>query len=263
MKKFAVRYFLTLLLAIRTFTLGLFIAKYRKYIWILSVNSGIAKIVGDNEEQLSFDIPVLNPENLVQCFDQKLISPVGSDGNITTLELLLLNYFISKNNPLRIFEIGTFNGRTTINFAVNSKPETIIYTLDILPEQIHELEYNIEEIEKKYINKSEIGELYKKYNSSEKNKIIQLYGDSAKFDFSPFYNNIDYVFIDGSHHYDYVKNDTEIALKIINRNSGIIFWHDYNECWRGVIKALNELYHENKNNNIWHIKGTSLVFLQF
>jgi hypothetical protein len=34
---------------------------------------------------------------------------------------------------------------------------------------------------------------------SSQNKVVQLRGDSAAFDFSPFVGTVDFVFIDGAH----------------------------------------------------------------
>ena len=55
---------------------------------------------------------------------------------------------------------------------------------------------------------------------------------------------MDFVFVDASHAYEYVLNDSRIALNLLRQGKGIILWHDYNrpEWWPGVLKALNRLY---------------------
>ena len=69
---------------------------------------------------------------------------------------------------------------------------------------------------------------------------------------------MDFVFVDGSHSYEYVLNDTRVALNLLNNSKGIIMWHDYG--WREVVRALNELYmNDPKLNNLKHIADTSLV----
>ena len=110
----------------------------------------------------------------------------------------------------------------------------------------------LEKQDLKYIDKSTIGDRYR--NTVVEYKINQVYGDSATFDFSPFYDSIDLMFIDGSHHYQYVKRDSGNALKMI-RNGGVIVWHDF-LVWPGVTKSLLEL---SKTLKIHHIKDTSLV----
>jgi predicted O-methyltransferase YrrM len=259
--KFILRYFLTLAIIIVTYTLGLFIKKYRKFIWLISLNSNVSKLLNDTENQITFGIPIIDPINFISSFQEKILYPIGFDGNVTTLELLLLIYYIKLENPLKVFEIGTFNGRTTINFAINTSNDTVIYTLDLEPNKINDVKFNLEEIEKKYIIKNEVKILIS--DSIANKKIIQLYGDSAKFDFSSYYGLMEFIFVDGSHHYDYVINDTKVALKLVNKKRGIIFWHDYNHFWPGVVKALNEFYNNNSDFKMYHLNGTSLVYLQF
>ena len=88
-------------------------------------------------------------------------------------------------------------------------------------------------------------------------KIEQLYGDSKSFDASPYAERCDLVFVDGSHAYTYVKNDSEKAFAIL-RPGGIVLWHDYHGPRRapGVWRALNEL---SRDLDLVHIAGTSLV----
>jgi hypothetical protein len=57
-------------------------------------------------------------------------------------------------------------------------------------------------------------------------KITRLLGDSAAYDFRPFHETVDLVFIDGSHAYGYVLRDSATAMSLL-RESGIILWHDY------------------------------------
>ena len=52
---------------------------------------------------------------------------------------------------------------------------------------------------------------------------------------------LDFAYIDGNHHYEYVKEDIQICLKKI-KNDGIISGHDYCEESPGVIKAVNEMF---------------------
>jgi hypothetical protein len=93
-------------------------------------------------------------------------------------------------------------------------------------------------------------------------KICQLYGDSATFDFTPFFG-MDFIFIDGSHSYEYVLNDSRKAIQLLREGKGVILWHDYaTEWWEGVTKALNDLYlNDSEFKDLKWIAGTSLVYL--
>lgn len=108
---------------------------------------------------------------------------------------------------------------------------------------------------------------YINYFKEIKGKIHIFEGDSGTFDFSPFYNKIDLVFIDASHTFDYCYNDSKIALKMLVKG-GIVIWHDYNKVKYnpGVTEALNTLIREEKIQMFWFndpiINGgqTSIVF---
>ena len=49
-------------------------------------------------------------------------------------ELAYLAMITRYVKPLKVFEIGTFRGRTALNFALNSPEDCFIYTLDLPPE---------------------------------------------------------------------------------------------------------------------------------
>jgi hypothetical protein len=183
----------------------------------------------------------------------------SADGNISMPELMSINRIIGFHKPLNLFEIGTFNGRTTLNMAANCSKKSKVYTLDLPKEKLNSTDLPIDPGEKSFIDKEVIGSNYLRTNYAK--KIIQLYGDSATFDFSRFNNKMDFVFIDGSHSYEYVLNDSKKALSLLKKGKGVIVWHDYGG-WIGVTKALNELYLKNERfKDLKHIQWTSLAYL--
>ena len=87
-------------------------------------------------------------------------------------------------------------------------------------------------------------------------RITQLFGDSARFDWSHHYGRASLVFVDGSHAYDYARKDSETAFRLI-RPGGLVIWHDYS-VWPGVTRALEEL-ERSRQLGLRRIRGTSLV----
>ena len=72
---------------------------------------------------------------------------------------------------------------------------------------------------------------------------------------------MDFIFVDGSHSYEYVLNDSDKARKLLRDGRGVIVWHDYGD-WDGVTKALNELYSAGGDfKGVKHISGTPLACL--
>lgn len=52
-------------------------------------------------------------------------------------------------------------------------------------------------------------------------------------------DSLDVVFIDAAHDYDSVKADIAAWLPKV-KSGGYLAGHDYNQCWSGVIAAVNE-----------------------
>jgi len=181
-----------------------------------------------------------------------------NNGNVRVSELGILSLLAKQcSEQSSIFEIGTFDGRTTLNLAINSPDSCEVITLDLPPDT--ETRFNVDSGERHFIDKPESGARYKSTlsHTNVSNKIQQQYGDSATFDFSPYHDKCSLIFVDGSHAYDYAISDTQNAMKMI-RKGGIIIWHDYG-VWEGVTRALEEI-EQKENIGLKHIAGTSLVY---
>jgi len=198
-------------------------------------------------------------EFLPRQIEVNLAEPEARDGNVTLAELVILAQLVKLSGAAKIFEIGTFDGRTTLNLALNSREDAQIFTLDLGDKELEEFS-KIEHGDKKFIGKTKFGRKFD--DKPEAKKITQLWGDSAKFDFSPYKNSVDLIFVDGSHQYEYLLKDSDTAL-YLTKSGSIILWHDYNTSWPGVTRALNELQQNDPRfKNIRHITGTSMVYLK-
>ncbi len=182
-----------------------------------------------------------------------------ANGNIRISELGIISLIAEGcDDRTNLFEIGTFDGRTSLNLAFSSPANCLIFTLDLSPEMY--TQFSLAHGERHMVEKAKSGARIEKYHQSNSlitNKINQLYGDSATFDYTPYINSCSFVFVDGSHSYDYAMSDTIVAMKIIKKG-GVIIWHDYG-IWEGVTKALEEL-EEREKFGLKNICGTSLVY---
>jgi predicted O-methyltransferase YrrM len=175
-------------------------------------------------------------------------------GSLPLEELTILTLLVRHFQPKRIVEIGTSEGRTTLNLALNAPPDAEIITFDLPPELTGEHRkhsgpnYRQMDIE-------EPGVLFRDHPVASKIKLILA--DSTKFDWTPYERSVDFVFIDGAHDYESVRKDTENALKII-RPGGVIVWHDYG-VWEGVTRCLDEL---RKQFPVVLLKDTTLAYLR-
>ena len=173
------------------------------------------------------------------------------EGHVSILELLILSAFASKlNDTQNVLEIGTFDGITSLNCSLNAN-NSKVYTLD-LPfdhslDELQDKEYL--DYDKDLINSdNRRSDILKNLSN-----VIQLYGDSTKFDFSK--TDYSMAFIDGGHDYQTVKSDTENILKYINK-PGSVFWHDY-DVTNDVGEYLQEISVE---YDIKWIKNTRLCY---
>lgn len=189
----------------------------------------------------------------------KIWEPKKSNGNIRISELAIINAIAkSCENGSNIFEIGTFDGRTSLNISFSVPAECNVFTLDLQPNEAPL--FSLAPGERHMVEKQQSGARLEKYTNSHPyilEKIHQLYGDSATFDFSPFYNSCSLVFVDGSHAYDYLIKDSATAKKLV-KSGGAIIWHDYG-IWEGVTRGLEEL-EQKERMGLKNISGTSLVY---
>ena len=189
----------------------------------------------------------------------QLAETAKSDGNVRLSELAVLA-LAARATPSgsEIIEIGTFDGRTALNLAINAPAGVSIATLDLPADQPSALA--IEESERRYVDKPAPGARLRNCGGPWRqyaDRVVQLRGDSATFDWSPHVGRAGLVFVDGSHAYDYARKNSETAMRLV-KPGGIVLWHDYG-VWPGVTQALEEL-EAARSLGLVNIRGSSLVF---
>lgn len=182
------------------------------------------------------------------------------DGNVAERELVLLCRLVRAASPATLFEFGTFDGRTSLNLAANAPPGARVYTLDLPREAIGASAAPLAAPEVRYADKPVSGARFRGTDATA--RITQLSGDSGSFDFAPFYGEVDFVFVDASHAYAYVVNDSLHARRMLRGGRGTVVWHDY-ATWDGVTRALNDLRRLDRAfAGLRWIEGTTLALLQ-
>jgi predicted O-methyltransferase YrrM len=182
------------------------------------------------------------------------------DGNVSEREVVTISRLVRAVNPRELFEFGTFDGRTTVNLAANASTDSRVHTIDLPRSGITSSAAPIHAHEIRYADKAESGARYRTSDVSA--RVEQLYGDSGTFDFTPFYDRMDFVFVDASHTYEYVINDSLHAMRMLRAGKGVIVWHDYSR-WDGVTRALNQLRRlEPFFAELSWIDGTTLAVLK-
>ncbi len=175
------------------------------------------------------------------------------DGGISPLESLCLAALVRHLSPSRIFEIGTFKGRTTRLLAEHAPPGAEVLTLDLPADQVPAMAVRPTDADMRYIAKPRIGECFA--DALVGRRITQLLGDSRTFDFGPYRRACDFVFIDGAHSDPFAAADTATAFELI-RPGGAIVWHDYKPGCPGVLRALHAVA---QTHPLVVLRGTSLA----
>lgn len=187
-----------------------------------------------------------------------LAQPRKQAGDVNLAELAVLASAAAATTAgQEIVEIGTFDGRTTLNLALNSANHLAVFTLDLPPDMTSK--FALAAGERAFVEKARSGRHFGDAAAgfaAPASRITQLFGDSATFDWSQHAGRAGLVFVDGSHAYDYVIADTDTALRLV-ANKGVVIWHDYG-VWDGVTRALEDI-EASRRLGLRHVRGTSLV----
>ncbi|NVO04375.1 MAG: class I SAM-dependent methyltransferase, partial [Bacteroidetes bacterium] len=99
-----------------------------------------------------------------------------------------------------------------------------------------------------------------RFFSKDLSNVTHLVGNSQNFDFSSLNKKFDLIFVDGDHHSESIKKDTENAFKLLKNEKSVIVWHDYGigtETVRyNVLQGILDGCPENKIQNLFHVSNT-------
>ena len=168
--------------------------------------------------------------DLVRAFavDEALVFDGRSwvDGCTGPHERFLLAQLIRFFKPKTLLEVGTYRGSTTRLLLDHLPERATLYTIDLPPG------YDLTEVrgatDERLILNRDVGAEYRGHAGSR--SVIQVFGntfDSTTWEKIP--DSIDFAFIDASHSYEAVKNDTEMVRRRTTPET-VIVWHDY---WEG------------------------------
>lgn len=192
---------------------------------------------------------LLPPEGPPQKIELALFP--RTHASVSVLEFTCLILLMKRARARSIFEFGTYKGVSITQLTLNLPPESRIFTLD-LPEEPATTRFAIADPEDAVIAVEKgKGALIP---AELRPRIQFLKKDSAQFDETPYAGQMDFVFVDGAHNYDYVRNDSEKGWRML-RSGGIIAWHDCRSQDPGVVRYLLE-----SSFQPTRINGTTLAY---
>ena len=192
------------------------------------------------------------------AYDLQLIRALDRKWMSITIEELSCVLAIAKGvNAKNILEIGTWDGNTALNLAVNTHPARVV-TMDLpidftVDQQKSTLAYPVGRLN--LTDRKQVGRQLSSHSLGS--TVRQVYGDSAVLDWGMLGSPFDLIFIDGCHEYSYVKSDSRNALSHV-RDGGAVVWHDYgmNE---DVSRVVDEVVETNDGLKAYAVEGTRLA----
>jgi hypothetical protein len=167
--------------------------------------------------------------------------------NVTETELLVIAALTQETAARVAFEIGTANGRTALNMANNISSDGTVFTLNLPQDQDPGHQQDVP-VGYHFLGKQTPG------------RVHQLWGDSKSFDFSPYVGTCQIVFVDGDHFEPGVSTDSNTAVRLVDRQNGIVLWHD---ALRFHVQTALPRLAKTQNLPIYLISGTNLAALFF
>jgi len=194
---------------------------------------------------LEYGLPLVDMEQVLGD-NQYEVGPITFlDGGSLPTDMALLRGLGKTIKDCNYFEIGTWRGESAANMAqVASK----CYTLNLSVDELRKMG-----VRNKYIYL--LG-----YFSNSLDNVVHLHGHSKTFDFSSLDLKFDLIYIDGDHHYEQVKHDTEQVFKYLVHENSIVVWHDYathpekirHEVFAGIMDGTPKEFH----SYLYHVSQT-------
>ncbi len=161
-------------------------------------------------------------------------------GHSNHAEMAYVAAAAQRRRARRLFEFGTFIGRTTLHLA-RMNPHAEVWTLD-LPRAANPWRFA-----------DRIGTFFA--DTPEAERIHLLRCDARRFDTTPYRGSMDFIWVDGDHSYKGVKNDTEKAFEML-APGGAIFWHDFGPDSLELVRYFVKF---TRTHPLFHIRRTSVL----
>jgi hypothetical protein len=177
------------------------------------------------------------------------------DGILPIHEAVAILGILVAENPKEVLEIGTYMGHTTKAMAENL-PNASIHTVDLPPDFSTQQDPSGGPPKDDFhlIARRVVGREFK--GQAVGQRIKQHFGDTAIMDFREF-GRPTFFFIDGSHTYEYCKQDSEKCFALCD-GAGTFLWHDFDEGHPGVVKFIGEW--RALGRDIMRIQGTAIAY---
>ena len=195
--------------------------KFLRSIALIIKQPSLLNIILDNEDAhknaviseygLSKGLPTIDLLDLFPEWNES-VNPFSFLDGSSLMDIALLKAFAKKYTNCNYFEIGTWRGESVANVASIAQK---CFTLNLSDDEMR---------------KANLPEQYialHRFYSKKLSNVVHLFGNSQSYDFSALNEKFDLIFVDGSHHFQEVKSDTQNVFKLLRNKDSTILWHDY------------------------------------
>lgn len=190
-------------------------------------------------------LPQVRLDQLQPGFSDTLPSFSFSGGGSLPTDIALLRLLCRRRPNTSYFEIGTWRGESVFNVADIAQE---CYTLNLSRSQML------------HLGMSETYADAHAFFSKNLPNVTHLHGDSQTFDYAGLNKKFDVVFIDGNHHYQFVKSDTKKIFEHLLHPNSVVVWHDYaynpDQVRFEVMKAILDSVPLDRHHHLYHVANT-------
>jgi predicted O-methyltransferase YrrM len=222
--------------------------------WILKKPVLLNRVLSDEDSwkdyvsrqySLPEGIPVIGMDQVIGPDPVSLGPMTFLDGGSLPTDMMLLAGLAEGISGCRYFEIGTWRGESVAAIASRARS---CHTLCLTDEEMRKLGMHELTIESH------------RMFSRDLENVIQHRGDSRNFDFAGLEQKFDLIFIDGDHHYDFIRADTQHVFEHLVHENSIVVWHDYgfhpDQVRYEVMAAILDGVGPERSNKIYHVAHT-------
>lgn len=189
--------------------------------WILRKPALLNRVLTDEDSWRSYvgkkyhmpdGLPVVHMSDLIGHGTYTLEPMTFLDGGSLPTDMMLLAGLAEQIKDCTYFEIGTWRGESVA--ALSARTQSC-HTLCLSDEEMHQRGMDPGTIASHMLFSKGLG------------NVTHLRGDSRNYNFGKLDTKFDLIFIDGDHHYDFVKSDTVNIFRHLMHEKSIVVWHDY------------------------------------
>lgn len=222
--------------------------------WILRKPVLLNRVLTDEDTWQSYvqkkyhlpgGLPVVEMDQLISAGPVSLGPMTYLDGGSLPTDMMLLAGLAQGIENCTYFEIGTWRGESAATVASRAQS---CHTLCLADEEMLKMGMHPNTIASHGLFLRGLP------------NVTQLRGDSRSFDFAQLNRKFDLIFIDGDHHYDFVKSDTENIFRHLVHDKSIVIWHDYgfhpDQVRFEVMAAILDGVGQERKGLVYHVAHT-------